>query len=107
MRILLGKGIQPLAVNHRQAPAANRADPAEAAGLRSGSILAGPCGIIKSGKTPLEDIADQRGELPAGMDLPIGKKGQEVEGGPASICGATPKKLPALSVIDNIDEIVF
>ena len=92
-------------MDDREATTANRANFAGPASFRPRPIATGCLGVINVGDGLPEDIANERGKLPAGMGLSIREDGQEIEGSPAPKARTPAKEFDPLLVMQDVDQV--
>jgi hypothetical protein len=93
-------------MNHGQAPPANRTYFARAAGPGPCPIALGSLRFIDASQTHVQDVPQERGQLAAGVHLPIGQEGDEIEGCPAPVPAAPSEEALPLSMINEVEKVV-
>lgn len=99
--------IQPKAMGHGHTTAADGPDRTTAAPIASGTVPLSLIRIIDGCKAVQQDIADVGGKLPAGVNLPIRKKGNKIESSAAAVPGAPTEGFNAFFATKDVHEIVL
>ena len=90
-----------------KASPADRAEVTAPAGLTSPAVCPGRIRVIDLLKGGVKNMANGRGEFPAGVDLAFGQKGDKVEGGAASEPCASAEQGLFFFPANDVDQVVF
>ena len=101
------KTFRPRAEGDGHAAAARRAQRAVRAGAAAGAVSAGRLGVVDFAQVLFEQVADRRGEFPAGVRLAVGQDRDEVERRAASVAGAAVERRLAPAPPDDVEQVVL